>query len=69
MELLAHRLLVQHAEHRVFAVNGGHDRDAEVDLAPFVADSEASVLGDAVLGDIELRHHLDSGDDRLVPIL
>ena len=32
-ELLAHRFLVEHAEHGVFAMNGGHDGDAEIDQA------------------------------------
>src|SRR6202000_2451573 len=33
VELLGHRLLVEHAEYSVFPVHGGHDADAEVDEA------------------------------------
>ena len=33
VELLAHRLLVEHAQHRILAVDAGHDGDAEVDGA------------------------------------
>ena len=60
LELLAHRLLVEHAEHGVFAVDGGHDGDAEVDQAALVAHAEAAVLGHAALGDVELAHDLDA---------
>ena len=65
-ELLAHRLLVEHAEHGVFAVDGGHDGDAEVDEAALVAHAEAAVLRDAALGDVELAHDLDARNDGLV---
>ena len=68
-ELLAHRLFVEHAEHRVFAVDGRHDRDAEIDQAALVADAETAVLRDAALGDIELAHHLDARNDGRVPVL
>ena len=66
LELLAHRLLVEHAEDGVFAVDRGHDGDAEVDEAALVADAEAAVLGHALLGDVELAHDLDAAEDGAV---
>src|SRR5262249_46250548 len=53
-EFLAHRLLIQHAEHGVFAVNGGHDGNAEVDQAVLVANAKTPVLWDALFGDVQL---------------
>ena len=69
LELLAHGLLVQDAQHRVLAEHGGHDRHAEVNLPPLVAHPEAAVLGHAPLGDVEVAHHLDARQDGLVPVL
>ena len=46
-----------------------HDRDAEVDGAPVVAHAEAAVLGHAALGDVQLAHDLDAGDDGRVMLL
>src|SRR6266436_4250951 len=63
LKLLAHRLLVEHAEHGVLAVDRGHDRNAEVDGARVVLDAEAAVLGHAALGNIELAHDLDARND------
>src|SRR5208282_2219455 len=60
LKLLAHRLFVEHAEHGVFAVDRGHDRNSEVDGAPAVFHSKAAVLGHAALGNIELAHDLDA---------
>ena len=68
-ELLAHRLLIEHAKHGVFAMDGGHDRDAEIDETAFVADAETAVLGDAALGDVELAHDFDARNDGGVPVL
>ena len=68
-ELLAHRFFVEHAEHGVFAVDRGHDGDAEIDQAALVAHAEAAVLRDAALGDIQLAHDLDARDDGGVPVL
>ena len=68
VKLLAHRLLVEDAQYGVFAVDGRHDRDAEVDLASFVAHTKTPVLGNPVFGNVELRHDLDARDDRLVPV-
>src|SRR5262245_36775973 len=59
-------LLVEDADHRVFAVDRGHDRNAEVDAAAFDAHAEAPVLRNAALGDVEFRHDFDARDDRLM---
>src|ERR1035438_8246141 len=63
VELLAYRLLVEHPTHRVFAVNRGHDGDAEVDGASEIAHPETPVLRDPALGDVQLAHDLDTRDD------
>ena len=68
-ELLAHRFFIQHAEHGVLAVNGGHDGHAEIDQPVFVANAETAVLRDAALGDIQFAHHLDARNDGGVPVL
>ena len=62
-KLFAERLLVQDSQHGVFAVNGRHDGNAEINGAAAVADTEAAVLGDAPLGDVELRHNFDACDE------
>ncbi len=64
VELLAHRLLVQHAQHGILAVNRRHDGDAEVDQAVLVANSEAAVLRHAALGNVQLAHDLDAAQNR-----
>src|SRR5947199_41040 len=51
------------AEHGVFAMHGGHDGNAEIDEAAFVAHPETAVLGHAALGDVELRHDLDTREN------
>ena len=63
MELLAHRLFVEHAEHGIFTVNRGHDGDAEVDGAAEIAYAKTPVLRYTALGDVELAHHFDTRDD------
>ncbi len=68
-ELLAHGLFIEHTEHGVLAVDGRHDRHAEIDQAVLVAHAEAAVLGHAALGDIQFRHHLDARNDGGVPVL
>src|SRR6185437_12931492 len=47
----------------------GHDRDPEVNRAPLVAHAEAAVLRHPALGDVELAHHLDAGQDGGVEFL
>ena len=63
------RLLVEDADDRVLAVDGRHDRDAEVDGAALHAQAEAPVLGHALLRDVQLGHDLDAADDGLVVAL
>src|SRR5205807_8841812 len=65
-KFFAHGFFVKDAQHSVFAVDAGHDGDAKIDGAIVVAHAEAAVLGDAALGDVELAHHLDAGDDSRV---
>src|SRR5277367_6008823 len=68
-EFFAEGFFVEDAEDGVFAVDGGHDGDAEVHEAAFVAHAEAAVLRDAALGDIKLAHDFDAGEDGGVPFL
>ena len=68
-EFLAERFFVQNAQHGVFAVNGRHDGDAEIDEAAFVAHAEAAVLRHAALGDIQFAHDLDARKNGGVPVL
>src|SRR5215468_3470983 len=65
-ELFVDLLLVEDADHRVFAVDRGHDRNAEVDAPALNAHAETPVLRDAALGDVEFGHDLDARDDRLM---
>ena len=50
-------------------MDGRHDGDAEVDGRVPDPHPEAAVLGDALLGDVQLRHDLDAADDRAVVLL
>src|SRR4051812_13043270 len=71
MELLTHRLLIEHAKHGVLAVYRRHDGDAEVDgtLRLSVFHAEAPVLWNPPFRNIQLAHHLDAGDDGSVMLL
>src|SRR4029077_19850650 len=51
------------------AVHGRHNRNAKIDEAPFIANAEAAVLGDAALGDIEFAHYFNAREDGGVPLL
>jgi len=62
-QFVGERAAVEDAQHRVLAVDAWHDRDAQVDFAPLVADAEAPVLRHAPLGDVEFGHDLDARDD------
>src|ERR1044072_8076206 len=65
--LLVNLLLVEDTDDAVFAVDGRHDGDAEVYVAPLVADAEASILRDAGLGDVGCRDDLHArGEGRVV---
>ena len=61
---LGDHLLVQDADDGILAVDAGHDRDAEVDRLVLDPQPEPAVLGDAALGDVQVGHDLDPGDDR-----
>src|SRR5581483_8257612 len=71
MELLAHGLFIEHAEHGIFPVDRRHNRNAEVDWALWLAilHAETAVLRDAALGYIELAHDLDTRNDRRMMLL
>src|SRR5208283_3857994 len=64
LELLTHRLFVEHAQHGVFAVNRRHDPPAKVDQAVLVAHTETAVLWHALLGNVELAYDLDAAQNR-----
>src|SRR5258705_13311386 len=51
-ELFVDLLFVENTNNRILAVNGGHDRDAEVYVTALVANSETTVLRHAPLSDI-----------------
>ena len=59
-ELDASRLLVEQSQHHALAMPGGQGGDANVDGASGDAKRDASVLRQAALGDVELRHHFDA---------
>ena len=65
VHLVGDRLLVEDAQHAVLAEHARHDRHAKVDRSAVDRDLEAAVLRHAALGNVELRHHLDAGDDLL----
>src|SRR6185437_6286948 len=68
-ELLAHGFFIQHAKHGIFAVDGGHDGNAEVDQPAAVLHAETTVLRHATFRDIQLTHYLNTGDDSRVMFL
>src|SRR4029077_8293177 len=55
-EFFAERFFVEHAKHGILAVYRRHDRDTKVNETTFVANTEAAVLRNAALGDIEFAH-------------
>src|SRR6185503_1376404 len=65
-EFLVDLFLIKDTNHRVFAMDGRHDRDTKVDVATFVTNPEATVLRHSTLGYVQLRHNLDTRDQRLV---
>src|SRR5437879_5667252 len=67
VELLRERLLIQHTQDGVLAVNGRHDGNAKIHKAALVAHAEAAILGHAAFGDIQFAHYLDAGEDGGVP--
>src|SRR5262249_52400206 len=61
--------LVQQAHHDPLAVRGGNGGKADVDVAAGELDSDSPILGQALLGDVQLAHHLDAADDRVLVAL
>lgn len=53
----------EEAERCAFAVDGGDGGDADIDFFPFDADVDATVLGEALFGDVHAGHHLNAGED------
>src|SRR5262249_2052769 len=64
-KLLTHGFLVEHAQHRVLAMNRRHDRYTEINGPPrlTVFHAEASILRYAPFRDIELAHDLNARND------
>src|SRR6185437_16012487 len=65
VKLLAHGLFVENAKHGVFAVNGGHDGDAEINgpLRRSILHAEASILRHSALGNVQLAHDFYARDN------
>ncbi len=55
--------LVEDAHDDPLAVDERERDDADVDAPPLDGEGEATVLGHALLGDVEVGHDLDAGDD------
>jgi hypothetical protein len=56
--------LVEEAQHGLLTVDGGHDRNADVDRAVVDGHAELAVLGATPFHDVERGHHLDPAGDR-----
>ena len=57
----------QNTQHRFFAKDGGQNGHTDVDIAAGVQPrAEMPVLRDAMLGNVEVGHNFDAGDQRLV---
>src|SRR6266849_1027844 len=69
MEFFGKGFLVQHGKNGVFAVAGGADGNAQVNVAAFVFHAEAAVLRDAAFGDVQVAENLDAGENGGVPFL
>ena len=57
-------LLVEQTQHDALAAQRRHRRHAHVDLAILQPQPNAAVLRQPALGDVELRHDLETADDR-----
>src|SRR5713101_7183640 len=68
-EFFRKRFFVEDAKNRVFTVTGGHDGDAQIDVAPLVFHAEAAVLGNTALGDVQIAQHFDAREHRGMPLL
>ena len=65
LQLFGQVFLVQHPQHRVFAMHAGHDRHPKIDVAAGVSHLEAPVLRHAALGNVQFGQHLDAGNHLL----
>ena len=63
LEAEQRRRSVEEPKHHTLAVGGRNDRDADVDVLAGDFRPDAPVLGQALLGDVEPRHHLHARDD------
>ena len=63
-QALGDGVLVENADHHVFAVHRRQHGDAEIDLALVDAQAEAAVLWHALLGDVEFGHDLQARHQR-----
>ncbi len=66
VQVQRHHRAVEHADDHALAEHGGQDADAHVDRVAADGQLDAAVLGQAALGDVELGHDLDAGEDGLV---
>src|SRR5712664_103001 len=69
LEFFRKRFLIEDAENRVFPMTGGHDGNAQIDVAPLVFHAEAPVLGNTALGDVQLAQYLDARQHGGMPFL
>jgi hypothetical protein len=60
---------VEHAQHDFFAVNGGHDGDAQVVILAADLDAHAPVLRQAALGDVQAAHDFEARGQRQLHLL
>ena len=71
LDVIGERLPIENTQHRVFPKNTGHDGYAKIDFPSLDGNLEAAVLGHAPFCNIQIRHHLDAGNDlfRQIPSL
>src|ERR1051325_9458596 len=59
----------QQTQRNTLTIDRGHGRDTDIDFLAFDANVDASVLGQALFGNVHSRHDLDAGNDcRLVAL-
>ncbi len=56
--------LVQDPHDHALAIHGGQRRNSKIDVLAENSHLDSAVLGNPPLGNVELRHDLDSGNDR-----
>ena len=64
LEVERHAALVENPHHHRLAVHRRHGRDAKVDLLALRAQTDAAVLRQPALGDVEIGHDLHARDHR-----